>query len=101
MDLEIDIKEEPVWLEETANPPPVSNLLLPAPDKLAEVKFEPEHVFAVKYLEGAGVSLVKEENKIEDVKKETQDDGFDPLEDTVHDCSTWCNTFGPDGIRNT
>ncbi|XP_067013652.2 uncharacterized protein [Anabrus simplex] len=85
MDLDIDIKEEPVWHEGVTNTSPVSNLPLPTADKLAEVKFEPQEVFAIQILEGTGASLVKEDNEIKDVKKEIKNEAGNTHEDTVHE----------------
>ncbi|XP_068086180.1 uncharacterized protein [Anabrus simplex] len=64
MDLKVEMKVEPVWLEETTYTSLMSNLQLPnADDTLAEVKIEP-HVFADQSVEETGVSIVKEEYEI-------------------------------------
>ncbi|XP_067013057.2 uncharacterized protein [Anabrus simplex] len=64
MDLEVEIKDEPIWLEGTVNSSLMSNLLLPnADDTLAEVKIEPL-VFADQTVEETSLSTVKEEYEI-------------------------------------
>ncbi|XP_067000125.2 zinc finger protein 83 [Anabrus simplex] len=113
MDLEEDIKKEPIWHVGKENNSAVSDTHLP----IAEIKVEPYHVFAEENTEEAGASFIKkeyeiqapnrefpvvaavvksephvekageyifnEEYEIEDVMIETQDGGCNSLVDTL------------------